>query len=127
MEKITRDMLEWTVAGIKLSAYRSLSADMDSKLAGDSKKVEVEVDFSGATLRSVFDRAFGAAVISWANGQGRKNVDKLPSKVTVQFVAPAKRVLTDEEIMAQAKARFTAMTPEARAEYLKQLAEMITE
>jgi hypothetical protein len=124
MEKITKDMLNWAVEGIKLSAYRSLSADMDSKLAGDSKKVEVEVDFNGATLRSVFDRAFGAAVISWANGQGRKNVDKLSNKVTVQFVAPAKKVLTDEEIMAQAKARFTAMTPEARAEYLKQLAEM---
>lgn len=94
---ITKEMLTEVCGPIKLSAYRSVSADLESKLQGLSKQIEFEVDFEGASLRSIFDKAFGAAYITYANGQGRKNIDKLAKKVSVKFTAPARRVETREE------------------------------
>ena len=98
---ITKDVLDEVVGDVSFSAYRQISPDNDSKLAGDSKKVLVQVNFAGATLRSVFDRAFGAAVIAWANGQGRKHYSTIKEKVVVEFTAPAKRIETREEKIAK--------------------------
>jgi hypothetical protein len=123
MAKVTRDMLDWVIEGITFSQYRRVSADLDSKLAGESKQVEVEVTFAGATLRSVFEKAFGAAVISWANGPGRKHIGTLGKKVTVSFSAPGKRMETTEELLARALQAVKGLDAKKQEEYLALLEE----
>lgn len=76
------------IDAVKLTKQCSIKADKDSN---ESKKVNLEVDFSGSQLADVFNKALSATVVTWQNGQGRKNFDNLSNgqTVKVQFRAPA--------------------------------------
>lgn len=123
MEKITSGDLGRMVEGVKMSQYRSISPDIDGKLSGDTKQILIEVDFTGSTLEDVFTKAFGQAVISYANGPGRKAYAKLTKgqKVTVSFKAPGKRVETPEEVMAKGKTAAVQLPPEDFEKYIEEL------
>lgn len=96
------------INGVILSKVCSVSPDNDAKKAGTHKNINVKVKFDGATVKSVFDKALSATVISWQNGVGRKAFDTLENNQTVevQFIAPASRPTEapEDAFMREAKA-----------------------
>lgn len=80
--------LNQKVDNVRLTKQCSIKPDKDST---ESKKINLEVDFSGVQLQSVFDKALAATVITWQNGQGRKKFDELSNNqvIRIQFTAPA--------------------------------------
>jgi hypothetical protein len=76
------------ISGVKLTKACSIKPDKDST---DSKIVNLEVEFDGNTLMSVFQKALAQTVIQWQNGPGRSKFDHwTPNQtVKVKFKAPA--------------------------------------
>ena len=93
------------ISGVTLTKVCSIKADKDST---ESKNITLKVDFSGATVRSVFDKALAGAVIQWQNGQGRKTFNKLTANqvVAITFIAPASQPteLPEDAFTREAKA-----------------------
>jgi len=110
--------LKQIVSGIAMTKACSIKADKDSN---ESKVINLKVKFENVSLQAVFDKAVSSAVISWQNGQGRKQFDTLKSNQTVEilFNAPASRSQVDPETAMIAKLQ--AMSPDEQITYLKEL------
>lgn len=116
----TKDLVQ-TVSGIEITKVCSISPDEDAKKAGISKNINVAVKFDGITLNDVFAKAMSSTVVTWQNGQGRKNFDKLTANqvIYVNFRAPAS-VQIDTE--AAEIAKIAAMEdPTEREKYVRTL------
>ena len=103
------------ITGIVIAKTCSIKADKDS---ADSKAINIKVNFEGATLRSVFDKAVSGAVIQWQNGVGRKNFDnyKHNQVVEILFKAPAVQTKSREEHITELTNSFRkAGLPEKQA------------
>ena len=74
---------------VVISKACSIKADKDSTT---SKTVSLQVSFEGVTLNDVFQKAMNSTVISWQNGQGRKNFDTWTTNqvVPISFKAPGR-------------------------------------
>jgi hypothetical protein len=101
---MTMNMNE-VITNVTLTKVCSIKVDKEST---ESKKINLSVIFDGATIGSLFEKALGGTVISWANGVGRKNYDKWTNNQTVEihFTSPATRPTEAPE---------DAFTREARA------------
>lgn len=107
-----------TIKDVKLSKSCSIKPDADSEV---SKRINLTIDFDGATIGDVFAKAVSSAVIQWQNGVGRKAFDtfKDGQNVTVKFQSPGSRPQIDPETAMINKLQ--AMTDKEREEYLKEL------
>jgi len=95
--------LNTTIEGLSLSKVCTVKPDKDSE---SSKTVTLNVNFTGATLQSVFDKVMGAVVIQW-QGANRKGFDKLIDKSTIRvdFKAPGRTTIDPkQQLIAEAKA-----------------------
>ena len=99
--------LNETITNVVLTKACSISPDNESKKEGVSKLVNIKVNFNGATLQSVFDKAVSATVIQWQNGPGRSKFDEWKANQTIEidFKAPARTTVDPmDAIIAQASA-----------------------
>jgi len=106
------------VEGVKLSKVCSIKPDAGSEM---SKKINLTIDFEGASLADVFAKAVSSTVIQWQNGIGRKCFDQFADGQTVdiKFKAPGARSQIDPEIAMVAKLQ--SMSSKEREAYLKEL------
>jgi hypothetical protein len=76
------------VIDIILSKACTISADKESKVAGDSKTINLEVNYKGLTFKDLMAKALKGDIIAWQNGgNGRKNYDKHIDGSTVKINA----------------------------------------
>ncbi len=110
--------LKQIVKDVVLSKVCSIRADEDST---EKKNINLRINFDGALLQSVFDKAVSSAVITWQNGVGRKQFDtfKNGQTVDIQFIAPATRAQIDPETAMVAKLQ--SMTAEEQKAYIAEM------
>ena len=109
MAKLTKDNLNDVIEGITLSRWISVSPDEDAKKGKVKKIINLEVDFTGATLQDLIISAHKPSTVSWQNGSGGRSIfDKLVDKSTIKvsFKSPggAPQIDPVEAIIASAKA-----------------------
>ena len=109
MAKLTMANLNDVIEGITLSRWVNVSPDEDAKKDGIKKLINLEVNFTGATLQDLINSAHKPSTVSWQNGSGgRSNFDKLVDKSTIKvsFKSPggAPQIDPVEAIIASAKA-----------------------
>jgi hypothetical protein len=107
------------VKDVRISKVCSIKADADSTTI---KTVTLNVYFSGVTLKDVFSKAVGGAVIQWQNGPGRKGFDKLTNGqvVNIEFKAPGRTIVDPETEMIN---KLGNMTKDEQNAYIKTLME----
>ena len=96
----------------KVNGYWTIEASI--KATGDSsesKQVSLNINFAGARLKDVLDKAAQSTRISWANGAGgRKNFDHIEDRSTVEvdFMSPGTKTVSRAEKVEQAAVIFEA-------------------
>ena len=113
--------LNQTVQNVTLEKICSIKPYKGAK---ETKQINLEVSFDGATLRDVFLKALSAVVIQWQNGTGRKNFDKWKNgqRVKIEFKAPSAIYTSPEEALLS---KLASMDPKERAKYKKTLLDKI--
>ena len=121
METIKLDDMARTIDGVKFTSQRKVSKDATGKANGEHKLVNVTIDFSGAALEDVFQKATSQAVIRWQNGVARKTYTTLPNDVTIKFERPARTAKTPEQKLNESVDVFGSLTPEQQKAYIEKL------
>ena len=121
METITLDDMARTIENVKFTSVRKVSKDAKAKANKEHKLVNVTIDFNGATLEDVFQKATSQAVIAWQNGTARKTYETLPTDVTIKFERPARIAKTPEQKLNESIDIFGKMTPEQQAAHIEKL------
>lgn len=119
---ITKEMLDWTISGIVVDEWRSISADADGKQGKEHKTLHVYMDYTGLKLGDMATKAFAQDYITFSNGGGgRKNFTNLTDKgiIRVSAKAPGRTPAIDPEEATVAK--LAGMTEAEQLEYFKGL------
>lgn len=105
------------LTGVKLTKSCKVSADEDSKASAIS--VHLTVNFDGATVRDVFEKAMATTVIQWQT-KARKHFTEYSNgqSVTIDFVAPAR---TTVDPLEAARSWFATASQEERDAYIAKL------
>jgi hypothetical protein len=120
--KFTKDMLEMVIEGITLEKFAGVSPDADGKAAGNTKQVNVKVDFDGVTIGDVFRAALKPRVINWQNVQGRRDYVSLKAGQTVSL-----KFKGGTDPLSASLAKFKGMDKAAQQAYLKALQDAAAE